>query len=109
MLSTPYTAAVIALLYFDQRVRKEGFDLDLPAEGVAAAEDRDVPAPERQWWQDPVLRSPAAAGTYGGGYAGPAAEPPAGRAARREDESGSRDPDRADWLPPEAPRGPGGL
>src|SRR5690242_6398054 len=29
VISTPYTAAIVVLLYFDQRVRKEGFDLQL--------------------------------------------------------------------------------
>lgn len=33
-LVTPFTAAVVAIVYFDLRVRKEGFDLDLLAQGV---------------------------------------------------------------------------
>ena len=36
-LTTPFTAAVLALLYFDQRVRKEGFDLELLASTLQTA------------------------------------------------------------------------
>ncbi len=144
MISTPFTAAVITLLYFDQRVRKEGFDLQLLAEGLGAARDPDaplpaplvgpdytpeqraaapywppppgwvppdtVPAPEpdRQWWKDPL--APEGEGTYGGGYAGPqAADPPPAAGEPAKEDKRKPDPGRADWLPPEAPRGPGGL
>jgi hypothetical protein len=150
LITTPYTAAVLTLLYFDGRVRKEGFDLQLLAQGLGATRDPDAPVPaplvgpdytpeqraaapywppppgwvppepsppasepDRQWWQDPA---PGESATYGGGYARP--EPPAGgsgmqsgdplEGAPAPDEP-KRDPDRADWLPPEAPRGPGGL
>ena len=34
MLTTPFTAAVVAAVYFDLRVRKEGFDLELLARRV---------------------------------------------------------------------------
>ena len=240
MISTPFTAAVVVLLYFDQRVRKEGFDLQLLAEGLGTTRDPDAPLPaplvgpdvtpeqraaapywppppgwvppepaptnepNREWWQDPV---PSGVGTYSGGFEAPQSEdragagngtppygapspgaeaapphgapapgvdaappygapspgadagpplgapspgadaapppggppsggdadppsggedappsdPPSGGAAAppsdapsRDDDSGAgearkRDRNRADWLPPEAPRGPGGL
>jgi hypothetical protein len=91
MVTTPYLAAVITVLYFDQRVRKEAFDLQLAADGLGQARDPDAPIPEplpgadmpssvqvpREWWRDPV-------------------PPPEER-------------DHAGWLPPQAPRGPGGL
>lgn len=35
-LVTPFTAAVVAIVYFDLRVRKEGFDLDLLSQGVGS-------------------------------------------------------------------------
>ena len=35
-VTTPIFAAIISVLYFDQRVRKEGFDLQLLAQGVGA-------------------------------------------------------------------------
>jgi hypothetical protein len=122
MIATPYTAAILTLLYFDQRVRKEGFDLQRLADGLGTpppgwvAPDAPPPADERRWWQDaePAL-APGESATYGGGFARPqppepslppesppsSESPPAG-AARR-------DRKRADWLPPEAPRGSGGL
>jgi hypothetical protein len=107
VLTMPFTAAVIALLYFDQRVRKEGFDLQLMAEGLGTIRDPDAPLPpplvgpqyteaqraaapywpppagwvpppaaeapaaDREWWQDPL---PDEAGSYGG-YGSPRADP----------------------------------
>jgi hypothetical protein len=41
----PYYAAVLTILYFDQRVRKEGFDLQLLADGLGVARDPDAPLP----------------------------------------------------------------
>src|SRR5207253_9429594 len=34
VITTPFMAAVLVLIYFDLRVRKEGFDLDLLTQGV---------------------------------------------------------------------------
>jgi hypothetical protein len=45
VLTTPYSAAVVALLYFDLRVRKEGLDLQLIAEGADVRRDPDAPLP----------------------------------------------------------------
>jgi len=158
MISTPYTAAIVVLLYFDQRVRKEGFDLQLLAEGLGSVRDPDAPLPaplvgpavtpeqraaapywppppgwvppepeptnepRREWWQDQAAASP---GTYGGGYEAPRSDdgapqepgagvppddpPPEAAAPPGADDAPKRDRNRADWLPPEAPRGPGGL
>jgi hypothetical protein len=39
ILTTPFLAAVITVLYVDLRVRKEGFDLQLLAERIGAGED----------------------------------------------------------------------
>jgi hypothetical protein len=205
-ITYPYLAAVLTILYFDQRVRKEGFDLQLQAEGFGSARDPDAPLPEPlvgeevytpeqraaapYWppppgWTPPPVESPwespggwsapsagdAPSSGRGGADAprerlpvdplprderapwgppppggaspppadtprGPApgadAPPPAGPTPgdplRPEDEPppsypGWSDkkpedeerkdqqdrPDRAGWLPPEAPRGPGGL
>ena len=36
LISTPFTTAVLALIYFDLRVRKEGVDLSMAAEGIGA-------------------------------------------------------------------------
>src|SRR4051794_36973476 len=45
-LTTPFTAAVFSLVYFDQRVRREGFDLELLAQGLGerAPDAADSPA-----------------------------------------------------------------
>jgi len=39
VLTTPFTVAFIAVMYFDLRVRKEGFDLQLLAERIGVAPD----------------------------------------------------------------------
>ena len=44
-ITYPYLAAVLTILYFDQRVRKEGFDLQLLAEGFGVERDPDAPLP----------------------------------------------------------------
>jgi hypothetical protein len=142
-ITTPYLAAVLTILYFDMRVRKEGFDLQLMAEGLGQPHDPDAPlpapligedfTPEQKaaapyWppppgWTPPPATSPEPAHAS---WAPPSADPgpwdtsesrpppPAGRPAPAEDEAEppprpKPDRDRADWLPPEAPRGPGGL
>ena len=53
MITTPYSAAVIALLYFDLRVRKEGLDLQLLAHDAGVEHDQDAPLPaplQRDEW-----------------------------------------------------------
>ena len=52
MLTTPFTAAFVTVLYFDLRVRKEGFDLELLAERIGlkpppAGEVRPAPPAAR--------------------------------------------------------------
>ena len=39
ILVTPFNAALVAVIYFDLRVRKEGFDLELLAERIGSAPD----------------------------------------------------------------------
>jgi hypothetical protein len=61
VLTTPFAAAVITVLYFDQRVRKEGFDLELLARQIgvdlpegARAELAPEPVPEEPpFWPPP--------------------------------------------------------
>jgi hypothetical protein len=45
ILTTPFLAAVITVLYVDLRVRKEGFDLQLLAERIGAGEEEREGAP----------------------------------------------------------------
>jgi hypothetical protein len=39
ILTTPFQAALVAIIYFDLRVRKEGFDLELLAQRIGTAPD----------------------------------------------------------------------
>ncbi len=54
LITTPLQAALLAVVYFDLRVRKEGFDLELLAQGIGAT----APAanPDELW---PPSRGPA--------------------------------------------------
>jgi len=45
VITTPYSAAVVALVYFDLRVRKEGLDLQLLARDAGVERDPDAPLP----------------------------------------------------------------
>jgi hypothetical protein len=146
-ITRPYLAAVLTILYFDMRVRKEGFDLQLLAEGLGQPHDPDAPlpapligedfTPEQKaaapyWppppgWTPPPASEPepepahaawqppsAADGLWGrpGGEEPERAEPPPAPAGDDEPEPpepAKPDRSRADWLPPEAPRGSGGL
>jgi hypothetical protein len=73
VVGIPFFAAILVIMYYDRRVRKEGLDMQLQESG-GEPEPEDQPEPEL--------------------------EP--------ESEPRSRD-DRADWQPPDAPRGPSGL
>ncbi len=107
VLTTPFLAAVITLIYFDLRVRKEGFDLALLAEGMgggdatqpaSAASGQEatdafgrpaVPAPSASGWAPPS--------TPGGPAEGAGGWTPRGR-GRDADAPGA-------WEPP-TPGGP---
>jgi hypothetical protein len=66
VLTIPFTAAVVAVIYFDLRVRKEGFDLQLMAQRIGAP--AGSVSPTLMPWSQPV---PGA----GGGWVPP---PPPG-------------------------------
>ena len=46
-ITYPLAAAILTVIYYDLRVRREGFDLQLLARGVGADESRFAGAPER--------------------------------------------------------------
>ena len=85
VITTPFMAAVLVLIYFDLRVRKEGFDLQLLAQGVG-----HPVSPGAESW--------AADSTSGGHWA-----PPSGHSGWAPPGSGvpTSDPPAA---PPPAPR-----
>jgi hypothetical protein len=113
VLTTPYSAAVVTLLYFDLRVRKEGLDLQLIAEGADVTRDPDAPLPaplvadeytpeeraQAPYWPPPPGWRPAPAT----GWREPdrAPEPPPRRPAPDE-------PSPTGWLPPRAGEPAGG-
>jgi hypothetical protein len=118
VLTTPYSAAVVTLLYFDLRVRKEGLDLQLIAEGADVRRDPDAPLPaplvadeytpeeraQAPYWPPPPGWKPTPAPAAG--WREPEREreepqpaPPAWRPAPDE-------PSPSGWLPPRPPEQP---
>ena len=90
LITLPLLAAVVTVLYFDLRVRKEGFDLQLLARGVG----QDASA---------YATSPQAVGQasgLGGGFAPPAPPAPSG---------GFAPPQAPGTAPPERREGEGGA
>lgn len=96
VLTTPFTAAVIMGLYFDLRVRKEGFDLELLARRVGVEPPPGALRPDGGG----PLPWPAA-GTPAGPAAGLGSWPPPG------DSQPGGDPERGDSQPPFWPPPPG--
>jgi hypothetical protein len=93
MITLPLVAAVLTIVYFDLRVRKEGFDLQLLARGVG----REAPtSPEAVGASSGLGGTPA-----GGGFAPPQAPPGGGFAPPRAPEGPS--------TPSPGPSQPGGL
>ncbi len=103
VLTTPYSAAVIALVYFDLRVRKEGLDLQLIAEGTGVERDPDAPLPaplaeelytpeeraQAPYWPPPPGWKPSAPASV-------APDPPPWRPPETDA------PSESGWLPPRA-------
>jgi hypothetical protein len=116
VITTPFMAAVLVLIYFDLRVRKEGFDLDLLAQGVGIP-GAELPArppwtPPGSWapgggWAPPGGAWPAP----GGGWPAPTgASPPPGPAAPVPPGRWGEPPGRpgpTDGRPTDRPESPG--
>ena len=114
VLTTPYSAAVVALLYFDLRVRKEGLDLQLIAEGAGVERDPDAPLPaplvadeytpeeraQAPYWPPPPGWTPPPAPATG--WRQPERAAPERRVAAAPDE-----PSPSGWLPPRPAPPPG--
>lgn len=93
IVATPIQASFVSILYFDLRVRKEGFDLSLLAEQIGAS-------PEAAATGTPYIKSygppaaPPSTGSSQGAWAPPAGTP-----------QGERAPDGG-WGPPEGASAP---
>jgi hypothetical protein len=123
-LTTPFTAAIVALVYFDQRVRREGFDLELLAQGLGT-EAPDAASSSAVTYRPPVVtpeqRAQAPFWPPPPGWQPPEPGPAPGTAPAPEPEpepEGDPPPSApGGWQPPtpqrwpsESPeRGPGGL
>ena len=85
MVTYPYLAAVLTILYFDQRVRKEGFDLQLLARGHRrrARPGRPAPAPLRRTRTRAAAGAAAPRAAAGPGPPPPGWQPPAAAVRRR--------------------------
>src|SRR4051794_10666941 len=96
----PYMAAVLTILYFDQRVRKEGFDIQLLADGLGVERDPDapLPAPPAAGMGAPPAWQPPPPGWAPPGWAPPSAghAPP----ARWEPAPDERPPEASPWMTP---------
>jgi hypothetical protein len=89
LITLPLTAAVLTVIYFDLRVRKEGFDLQLLARGVG--QDESAYATSAQAVSESSGLGGYSPPAQSGGFAPPA--PPA------QEQSGG-------FAPPQAPSGP---
>lgn len=123
VLTYPYSAAVLTILYFDQRVRKEGFDVQMLAQGLGEQFDPNaaIPAPlQPAPYGGPPPQAWQPQGQYGGWNApsyqsaplrwGPGAQtPPAAPAdGRPPEDSPWMRPAPGGWAPPaqDGPAGP---
>jgi Membrane domain of glycerophosphoryl diester phosphodiesterase len=113
VITTPFTAAIVTLLYFDQRVRKEGFDLQLLAEGLGTERDPDAPLPSAPPLVDepytPEQRAQAPYWPPPPGWTPPEPSPPAPGGWAPPSPAGPERPQPAapsgDALPGDAPPG----
>jgi hypothetical protein len=113
-LTTPFTAAIFSLVYFDQRVRREGFDLELLASGIGEPAPDPSSATVAGYRPPEITPEQRAQAPYW--PPPPGWQPPAPEPAAREPEPepppppGGWQPPTPQRWPPESPeRGPGGL
>lgn len=97
-ITTPFTAAFVTVLYFDLRVRKEGFDLQLFAERLGLA-----PRPEGEYRPPPAAtEAPAASGEQPPYWPPPPGWKPSPQAPQQSE---GDEPPRSDlppyWPPPQ--------
>ncbi|HUR86460.1 MAG TPA: glycerophosphoryl diester phosphodiesterase membrane domain-containing protein [Solirubrobacteraceae bacterium] len=96
-IGTPFQAALLTVLYFDLRVRKEGFDLELLAEEIGS----EVPAGSAGFAPIATAVEPS------GGAAPPYWPPPQGWKPPEPDDEAAAQPGPAPKAPPYRPPPPG--
>ncbi len=103
VITTPFMAAVLVLIYFDLRVRKEGFDLELLSQGVGVPGAPPAGGP----WTAPGGYPGGGWAPPGGGWAPPGTgwPAPAGPAPPPAPPAGG--PPAGGWDAPIDPTGPG--
>jgi hypothetical protein len=93
-VTTPFSASFVTVLYFDLRVRKEGFDLQLFAERLGLA-----PRPEGEYRPPPApTEAPASSGEQPPYWPPPPGWQPSGSQAQEQQPEGE-EPPQTD-LPP---------
>jgi hypothetical protein len=91
LITTPFQSALLAVVYFDLRVRQEGFDLELLARGIGAgAVPAELSDPPDELWPHPTA----------GGDPNALWPPPAGGAEPRSGPGLSRTPQHNVIRPP---------
>jgi hypothetical protein len=99
-LTTPFQAAFVTVLYFDLRVRKEGFDLQLLAERIGLARSPEGafrPAPSALPPQPPPAPTSGEQPPY---WPPPPGWTPSGGSGAGADASPDADPDQPPYWPP---------
>ena len=109
VITTPFTAAVVALIYFDQRVRKEGFDLQLLADGLGEEGEPRMPLPAAALLEPEVTAAERAAAPYWPPPPGWKPPEPAAEEPPAPPPGSWQPPQPPRWPPDEPARGPGGL
>jgi hypothetical protein len=102
VITTPFVAALVVVLYFDLRVRKEAFDLEILAQAMGGRAPTDAMTTQPMPWVQPQ----PAWGAPGQGWAAPPQrQPQPGWGAPPPGQSW--DPPPQQWAPPGAqPPGP---
>ncbi|MFP5362193.1 MAG: glycerophosphoryl diester phosphodiesterase membrane domain-containing protein [Thermoleophilia bacterium] len=105
-VSTPFQAALLTVLYFDLRVRKEGFDLELLADEIGGTVQPDAAAAGARAAPATVLPPAEAVDRTGAPYWPPPPgwqpqPPPTPPDGAQSDEPRAHEPSRALWPPPE--------
>jgi hypothetical protein len=101
LLTTPFIAAVVTLVYFDLRVRKEGFALAAPAERIGGDPAAAPPSPAPLWAHPAEERD-----AFGNPVAPRVSEPSPSARATPLDDPGAAAASPPGWAPPAAPAPP---